>query len=85
MISAINKPIPEDGKSYENPYRDEEYDKNYMGLTIYALAMVWQDLKIAITLRSIKTFFQKFWRAFDLLMHLALCSALITRYQFHQS
>jgi len=79
MISAINKPIPEYGKSYENPYRDEEYDKNYKGLTIYALAMVWQDLKIAITLRSVKTFFQKFWRAFDLFMHFTLCAALITR------
>ena len=44
--------------------------------------MIWQDLKIAVTLRSVKTFFQKFWRAFDLLMHLTLCAALITRVLF---
>ncbi len=34
---------------------------------------------MAITLRSVSTFFKKFWRAFDLVMHLSLSAALATR------
>ena len=34
---------------------------------------------MAITLRSVSTFFKKFWRAFDLVMHLSLSTALATR------
>ena len=43
-----------------------------------------QDLKTAITLKSFKMFFKKFWRAFDLAMHLSLSAALVTRVYYYK-
>jgi hypothetical protein len=37
-----------------------------------------QDVKIAVTLKSGRTFVKKFWRAYDLVMHLTLSGALLT-------
>jgi hypothetical protein len=78
LVLALNEPVPPDGAQFDDP-ENEKYNTYILGITVYACAMVWQDLKMAITLRSVKNFFLKFWRAFDLLTHLTLCAALITR------
>ena len=40
--------------------------------------MFWEDLYVHATLRSLKAYF-KFWRIYDLLMHIFLIAALILR------
>ncbi len=70
--------MPKEGAKFDDP-ANEKYNTYIYGITVYACAMVWQDLKMAITLRSVKTFFFKFWRAFDLLTHVTLVAALISR------
>ena len=47
-------------------------------LTIYALSMIWQDLVSFLNVRSFWTFF-KFWRTYDLVLHIGLALALILR------
>ena len=40
--------------------------------------MFWEDLYVHVTVRSLKAYF-KFWRIYDLLMHVFLIAALILR------
>jgi hypothetical protein len=47
-------------------------------LTIYAVSFLWKDLQMVIVLRTLRTFF-KFWRAFDLIMHICLAAACVMR------
>ena len=47
-------------------------------LGIYAVSMLWQDLVSFLNVRSFWTFF-KFWRMYDLVLHIGLALALILR------
>ena len=47
-------------------------------LTIYAMSMIWQDLVSFLNVRSFWTFF-KFWRMYDLVLHIGLALALVLR------
>ena len=62
IILAIQEPIP-DLNTIKDPKDDSYRIFYYPGLFVYACAMLWQDLKIATTLRSVRTFFEKFWYA----------------------
>lgn len=64
---AIQEPIPIDKDldgilEIKNPNEDDYQTYYYNGLFVYACAMLWQDIKIATTLRSVRTFFEKFWQ-----------------------
>lgn len=75
ILTAILAPITD-----VNLGKDRDvFDWYYVALTVYSLAMLWHDFLSLITLRSLKTFF-KFWRVYDLLLHLCLFSGLVTRY-----
>ena len=47
-------------------------------LTLYVISMLWADLNSLRNARSITTFF-KFWRVYDLVLHVLLAFALIFR------
>ena len=47
-------------------------------LTLYVISMLWADLNSLRNARSITTFF-KFWRVYDLVLHVMLAFALIFR------
>ena len=47
-------------------------------LTVFAISMIWQDLITFWNVRSIWTFF-KFWRMYDLALHISLALTLIFR------
>merc|ERR1712018_607063 len=44
-------------------------------LTIYTVSMLWSDIQTIMSLKSIKTYF-KFWRVFDLALHMCLLFAV---------
>ena len=48
---------------------------------IYTISMIWHDIQAISTLKSIKTFF-KFWRVFDLIMHIFFIMAILVKLIF---
>ena len=48
-----------------------EFRYYYFFLTFYAITMFWNDIHCMVSLKSFKTFF-KFWRVYDLTMHILL-------------
>ena len=72
---AIQEPIPKDSDKPKNPDEDHYKTFYYPGLFVYACAMLWQDFKIATTLRSVRTFFVKFWqkKIQDFSFKMAIC------------
>ena len=54
------------------------FGKSWVILTMFAIPMVWQDFSTLWNVRSFWTFF-KFWRMYDLTLHIALASTLIFR------
>ena len=48
---------------------------------IYTVSMIWHDIQAISTLKSVKTFF-KFWRVFDLIMHIFFIMAIIGKLIF---
>ncbi len=57
---------------------DNDFNYYHIILSIYAIGMIWQDIMTIATLRSFRTFL-KFWRVFDLCLHLELFFALVCR------
>ena len=54
------------------------YGHYHRMLTFYVISMLWQDYNSLRNARSIKTFV-KFWRMYDLIIHLALAFTLLFR------
>ena len=54
------------------------FGKSWVILTMFAIPMVWQDFSTLWNVRSFWTFF-KFWRMYDLTLHIALALTLIFR------
>ena len=48
---------------------------------MYTISMIWHDIQAISTLKSIKTFF-KFWRVFDLIMHIFFIMAIAVKLIF---
>ena len=61
---AIQEPIPTSAKidDTKNPNDDDYRTFYHLGLFVYACGMLWQDLKIAITLKSVTIFVENFWQ-----------------------
>ena len=54
------------------------YSKYHCLLTVYVISMLWQDYYLVRNARSIKIFV-KFWRMYDLILHIALAFTLVFR------
>ena len=54
------------------------YSNWHCFLTFYVMSMLWEDYYLLRNARSIKTFV-KFWRMYDLIMHIALAFSLVFR------
>ncbi len=67
-----------DDSLYALGKKDVNFSKKYAILSIFASAMLWEDVYTFITVRSITTYF-KFWRFYDLVMHLSLAGSVICR------
>ena len=52
-----------------------EFRGGYFFLTIYVISMFWDDIQTLKHLKSLRTYF-KFWRVFDLILHIFLIIAL---------
>jgi hypothetical protein len=59
-------------------FEDVRFEFYHYILSIYSISMLWQDFLTLITLRSYKAYF-KFWRVYDLLLHITLFLALLFR------
>ena len=59
-------------------YNIHDFSMHHVWLTVYALSMLWQDLS---SLRNVRSFriYAKYWRMYDLIMHVTLAFALIFR------
>ena len=55
-----------------------EFGFHHVCLTVYVLSMLWQDLSSLRNVRSF-TIYAKYWRMYDLIMHVTLAFALIFR------
>ena len=73
IVMTIEERIEEDGNPSKTDFRT-----GYFFLVLYTLSMLWSDFHTMVSLRSIKTYF-KFWRAFDLYMHILLLLVLICK------
>ena len=58
--------------------KSNTFSNAYIILSIFALSMLWQDLYSFFTHKSISSYF-KFWRVYDMIMHLGLAIALCLR------
>ena len=63
---------------HTNTKNADQWLVNHTILSVFAVAMLWQDFYLLFTLRSKLTFF-KFWRVYDIVMHITLSSSLIFR------
>ena len=51
----------------------------HWGLGVYGTAFLYRDLVLMLSRKSIRTFF-KFWRIYDLMMHVMLFTGIVMRY-----
>ena len=58
--------------------KSETFSNGYITLLFFGISLIWQDLYSFSTHRSLTSYF-KFWRVYDMLMHLGLMIALILR------
>ena len=58
--------------------KSETFSNGYTVLTIFAVSSIWQDIYSFATHRSLTSYF-KFWRVYDMVMHLGLILALSLR------
>ena len=69
------------------PDFDEENNLTFgvfhWGLGVYGVAFLYRDLVLMLSRKSIRTFF-KFWRIYDLLMHIMLFTGILMRYLTYQ-
>jgi hypothetical protein len=63
---------------HTNTKNADQWLFNHSVLSVFAVAMLWQDFYLLFTLRSKLSFF-KFWRVYDIVMHITLTSSLIFR------
>ena len=77
FVVAINWTMMEKQSEMEAP-TETEFRFGYFFLSIYAISMIWNDFHVMFTLKSLRTYF-KFWRVFDLILHIFLITALISK------
>ena len=63
---------------HTNTKNADQWLFNHFVLSVFAVAMLWQDFYLLFTLRSKLSFF-KFWRVYDIVMHISLTCSLIFR------
>ena len=66
----------------QNEIDDPCYSKlryGYTFFTIYAASFLWDDIQSFVQLKGQKTYF-KFWRVFDLLLHISLIIVLVCKF-----
>ena len=71
LLTTVN----EDHKRVMDSHNETEYSMGHFFLTIYTVSMLWSDIQTIMSLKSIKTYF-KFWRVFDLALHMCLFFAV---------
>ena len=67
--------LGKDGKISELLGGSETFSHGYIVLTIFAFSMLWEDLYSFLTHKAFFSYF-KFWRVYDMVMHLGLTIAL---------
>ena len=77
FVVAINWTMMEKQSEMEAP-NETKIRPGYFLLSIYAISMIWNDFHVMFTLKSLRTYF-KFWRVFDLILHIFLITALISK------
>ena len=66
----------------QNEIKEPCYSKlryGYFFFTIYAASFLWDDIQSFVQLKGQKTYF-KFWRVFDLLLHISLIIVLVCKF-----
>ena len=70
--------LDQEAMFHTNTKNADQWLINHYVLSVFAVAMLWQDFYLLFTLRSKLSFF-KFWRVYDIVMHISLTSSLIFR------
>ena len=67
--------LGKDGRISELLGGSETFSHGYIILTIFAFSMIWEDLYSFLTHKAFFSYF-KFWRVYDMIMHIGLTIAL---------
>ena len=77
FVVAINWTMMEKQSEMEAP-NETKIRPGYFLLSIYAISMIWNDFHTMFKLKFFRTYF-KFWRVFDLILHIFLIITLISK------
>ena len=77
-VGIILLTISHQNDEIQHPY-EHEFRPGYLLLSIYTISFIWDDFNIFIQLKCRITHMLKFWRIFDLLLHLLLGFTLICK------
>ena len=75
ILDHTNIKVGKGGKISEWLGGSETFSHGYIVLTIFAFSMLWEDLYSFLTHKAFFSYF-KFWRVYDMVMHIGLTIAL---------
>ena len=75
ILDHTNIQVGKGGKISEWLGGSETFSHGYIVLTIFAFSMLWEDLYSFLTHKAFFSYF-KFWRVYDMVMHIGLTVAL---------
>ena len=75
ILDHTNIKVGKGGKISEWLGGSETFSHGYIVLTIFAFSMLWEDLYSFLTHKAFFSYF-KFWRVYDMVMHIGLTLAL---------
>ena len=78
ILDHTNIQVGKGGKISEWLGGSETFSHGYIVLTIFAFSMLWEDLYSFLTHKAFFSYF-KFWRVYDMIMHIGLTVALSLR------